>query len=299
MLRAPTFIVINLDRDTDRLAHMERQLNKAGFAFERFPAIKGAELPESLRAYFPDSGFKADRTPLSLGEIGCYASHLAICRRVVDGSLLAPVCVLEDDVELPPDFDHLLTTILERLPAVWDIVRLSNDTKRSVMPLDTLRGQFQLVRYTNVPGSTGASLLSRSGAEKFLKQAARSLPVDQDLRRVWVWNLNTFGVTPTPVRRDIFDVSSIDAMADAGWRTKRWRIARMRRRRVLEAPARHLYGMRTFGIGRWIMAELINVIVALTPKKRRSQTLASLSARLSPRSPRDRAAMGLHPDAAI
>jgi|CXWL01.1.fsa_nt_gi glycosyl transferase family 25 len=274
MHRTPHFVVINLDRDTDRLAHMQHQFARIDLSFERFAAINGADIPQPLRGYFQHI---EDRSPLSAGEIGCYASHLQICRSMADGSLPSPLCVLEDDVELPPDFAVTLNLLLERLPANWDIVRLSNDTKRAVMPVDRLGGRFRLVRYTNVPGSTGASLISRTGAEKFLKRQVRTLPVDQDLRRVWAWNLNTFGVTPAPVRRDVLGASTIDAMATLGWRKEHWRIARLRRRRVLEAPLRHLHGMRTFGAHRWLAAELINVAAGMAPRKRRTQTLARLS----------------------
>lgn len=278
MLRTPHIVVINLDRDTDRLAHMLVQFDQLGLAFERFAAINGADLPENLRPYFPSSA----QLPLSPGEIGCYASHLAICQRVVEGSLPPIVCVLEDDVALSVDFASVVTALLASTPADWDILRLSNETKRAVMPLARISERFTLVRYTNVPGSTGASLISRSGAEKFLKQTPRSLPVDQDLRRVWTWGLNTFGVTPAPVRRDVLNTSSIDAMAADGWRTKKWRIEQLRRRRILEGPQRHIHGMRTFGAHRWVAAELINVAAAISPRARRTQTLARLSELLSP-----------------
>jgi glycosyl transferase, family 25 len=278
MLRTPHIVVINLDRDRDRLAHMQRQFDQLGLSFERFAAIDGADLPERLRAYFPPR----DQSPLSPGEIGCYASHLAICQRIVEGSLPPIVCVLEDDVALSPDFASVLSALLANAPAGWDIIRLSNETKRAAMPLLRLSERFTLVRYTNVPGSTGASLISRSGAEKFLKQAPRSMPVDQDLRRVWAWKLNTFGVAPAPVRRDVLNASTIDAMATDGWRTERWRIARLRQRRMLEAPNRHFHGMRTFGAHRWIAAELINVAAAISPRAQRTQTLARLSELISP-----------------
>lgn len=298
MSAAPSVIVINLDRDADRLAHMRSELGKFNLAFERFEALRGTALPEQLKPYFPASS-DGDRSTLSMGEIGCYASHLAVCKKIVEGEITAPVLVLEDDIELAPNFVTLLDNVLKLLPQDWDFVRLSNEAKHAVMPLYDLGGGRTLVRYTNVPTSTGASLVSRSGAEKFLKQAPRSLPVDQDLRRVWTWELNTFGILPAPVRRDIFDVSSIDAMTDAGWRTKSFRIARFRRQRMNEALSRFAYGTRTFGLARWFAAEVLNVVIALTPKQRRAVTLARLSERLRPRTPQERSALGLQADEAL
>ena len=79
MSELPPFVVINLDRDADRLAHMQREFTKLGLTFQRFPAVNGANLPEHLRVYFAP----AESNPLSAGETGCYASHLAICRAIV------------------------------------------------------------------------------------------------------------------------------------------------------------------------------------------------------------------------
>lgn len=282
MPELPPFVVINLDRDSDRLAHMRREFSKAGLTFERFAALNGGDLPPDLKSYFPDASLGADAV-LSSGEIGCYASHLAICRAMAERALPAPLCVLEDDIELAADFADMLAALMRRLPRHWDFVRLSNESKNVVMPIAALSSRYQLVRYSKVPGSTGASLISRSGAEKFVNAAARALPIDQDLKRVWAWKLDMFGVIPAPVRRDIFDVSSIDSMTDAGWRTKRWRVARLRQSRAAEAIARHAYGVREFGLGRWVIAEFTNLRATLTPKQQRPALLARAAERLARR----------------
>lgn len=259
---------------------MERQSAQAGLRFDRFNAANGADLPDALRPYFPFAG-DAERSVLSHGEIGCYASHLSLCRLIVAGEIAAPALILEDDVELPRDFVALLHALMAALPPDWDIVRLSNDTKHVARPIQALTAQHSLVRYSNIPGSTGASLLSRSGAEKFLAKQPRVLPVDQDLRRAWHWNMNTFGVLPAPVRRDIFDVSTIDAMTGAGWREKRWRVAHIRRQRGLESLRRHALGVHEFGLPAWMIAETINAVSALVPRRSRPAFLSSAGAWLA------------------
>lgn len=269
----PSCTFINLERDSERRAHMERQCAQAGLLANRFSAEDGANLSSALRAYFPFAG-DAERSVLSRGETGCYASHLSLCQQIASGAIAAPALILEDDVELAADFPALLAALIAQLPPDWDIVRLSNDSKHVALPIQRLTGRYRLVRYSNIPGSTGASLLGRSGAEKFLAMQPRTLPVDQDLRRAWHWRLNTFGVLPTPVRRDIFDISTIDAMTDPGWRVKRWRLARIRQQRVLEALPRQLLGAQEFGLARWAAAEAINGLIALTPKRNRAAFLA-------------------------
>lgn len=270
-LGATTYI--NLDRDTARRTHMEAECAKAGLTPVRLSAANGAALDEALKPYFPHAGDR-ERSFLSPGETGCYASHLTICRRIVAGEVQAPVLVFEDDIELHEGFAALIERTLQTLPADWDIVRLSNDTKQVAAPAADLNERHKLVRYSTIPGSTGALMWSRAGAEKFLAAEARDLPIDQDLKRAWHWKLNTFGILPAPVRRDIFDVSSIDAIGGEGHRSKKNRQARLRAHRRSEAGARFAHGVRTFGAGRWLMLETLSALIALAPKRSRPRLLA-------------------------
>lgn len=261
-------VFINLDRDTARRAHMEAECAKAGLTPIRLSAANGAALDETLRPYFPHAGDR-ERSFLSPGETGCYASHLLICRRIVSGELQAPVLVFEDDIELHDGFAALIERTLRSLPADWDIVRLSNDTKQVAAPIADLGGGAQLVRYSAIPGSTGAQMWSRAGAEKFIVAEARDLPIDQDLKRAWHWKVNTFGILPAPVRRDIFDTSSIDAIGGEGHRSKKKRQGRLRAHRRSEAGRRFAHGVETFGASRWLLAETLSALIALAPKRAR------------------------------
>ncbi len=250
-------VVINLDADVERLAHMRAQLARLELDYVRFSALRGSNLPALLTPYFPIG------TPLTAGEIGCYASHLAICRLLVAGEIEGPALVLEDDVGITDDFPRLLDTILRTLPRTWDIVRLSNPTKRLTLPVSPLGGGYELVRYVRVPPSTGAYLLNRSGAVKFLALEARKLPVDQDLCRPWEWSLDTYGVAPVPIFPDVLDQSSIDTMVSGG---RPIRDAELKRLRQRETWARVLHGVQDFGVRQWLSAEAADVALRLTPK---------------------------------
>lgn len=264
----PAIVVINLNRDAHRLAFMQAQLARLAAPFERFAAIDGADLPPPMRTFFPPGG------PLSRGEIGCYASHLAICQRIVARRIRAPALVLEDDVALPSDLPELMASLAAALPPRWDIVRLSYPTKRITRAIAPLARGRELVRYSQVPTSTGAYLISRSGAEKFLRPRPRDLPIDHDLRRVWAWDLETYGVAPAPIRADAFGGSTIDAMAPR---------PRVRRRSVdeREALARFRRGVRDFGLSGWIAAEAINAAGMLAPRTARTALFAWARARLA------------------
>lgn len=204
-------VLVNLDGDTDRLDWMRGQLQGLRLPFERFSALRGDHLPEHLQPYFVlDDGPR----PLTAGEVGCYASHLAIMQALVrDGAPAA--LVLEDDLELRP---HLLDVLaaVDRFPADWDIVRLSGRVKTAIWPALPIAPGVDLVKYSRVPLGTGAYLISLKGAKRYLAWAGRARrrhPVDQDMRRVWDCGLATYGVTPTPVEQDVLQRSSIDSIA--------------------------------------------------------------------------------------
>jgi GR25 family glycosyltransferase involved in LPS biosynthesis len=277
MMSIAATIVINLARDFDRLAHMQKEIGAAGLHLERFEAIRGDAIPPDISALFDR---KITRL-LSPGELGCYASHLAICKRIASGEIPSPALVFEDDVRLAPDFADIMQRTLSALPADWDLVRLSNNPKHACLNQAELVGDRHLVRYSNVPGSAGAILWNRSGAKKFLRPPLRLLPVDQDLRRVWIWQLNTFGVSPAPIERDIFDVSSIDSFAAPGWRRKQARVNLVRHQRALEMGLRHLYGANQFGLARWLRAEWANLKSVFLKKSARGNFLNAQSARIS------------------
>jgi glycosyl transferase family 25 len=203
----PTYL-INLRRDGARLARMSAQLSRLGLDFERLEAIHGLDMPGWLQPYFFNADGKV-ASRLLPGEIGCYASHLVACATVAQRGV--PALVLEDDLEISDGFTDLLRSF-SSLPAGWDIVRLSNPHKRACIRVSGLTDRYSLVKFSRVPPSTGAYLLSPTGARKFLGwKLLRTLPVDQDLRRTWDCGLRTYGVFPQPVLADI-GASTIDAM---------------------------------------------------------------------------------------
>ncbi len=209
----PVFL-INLDRDPDRLAHMRATLERAGLAFERVPAVLGLEMPDWVKPYFLDAAGKIAST-LRIGEVGCYASHLVVARRMIDENIPLAL-VFEDDLELADGFVPLIAEAVRKLPAGWDILRLSNPPKAAYMPLAGLAGGCELARYSRVPNNTGASLLSLSGARKLLHQGLRTLQIDEHLRRPWLLGVETYGIVPAPVRSNIFETSTIDGLEARG-----------------------------------------------------------------------------------
>jgi glycosyl transferase, family 25 len=234
--------LINLDRDRTRLTRMIAEAERVGISFERSAAVDGNNLGADLRdQFFSEDGLH--EPALTAGEIGCYASHLRIHQALAGVGECA--LVLEDDVRMSDDLVEAIEAARHHL-ADWDIIRLSNETKSVVLPVASLPGGRELVRYWTVPNGTGAYLISRTGAIKFLESyERRTLPIDEDLRRPWNCDLDTYGILPPVVEPDVLDDSSIDSLG----RDRRLP-ARSRFRDVhpfADAIAATSYRFKTFG----------------------------------------------------
>jgi glycosyl transferase, family 25 len=220
--------LINLDKDRNRLAHMAGQFGTAGVAFERFEAVYGLAVPEALHPFFFDAA--GQPTPhLKPGEIGVYASHLALHRQLLERSDLDALVVFEDDCEIAPDFVQVLEALGSSQKA-FDIVRLSNPSKAAYRDHGTLVAGRHLVTYARVPNNMGCYLITRAGAGKTTASPGlRRFAIDEDFRRPWEMELETLGVLPPPVRANIFETSSIDAMGERALGRESF-VAKLRRR---------------------------------------------------------------------
>lgn len=197
--RSVPIFVINLEEDKGRLEEMEERLGVLGLSYTRYPAYRGAQLPAWLHEQF----FDADGTSfssMSAGQIGCYASHLGVSRRILRDNIAGPVLVLEDDVVFEPELLDVLAN-LHKLPADWEIVRSSNPPKSAFVPLGRLTSRTEVLRYWRIPMGATAYFINRKGAERIAgKTRPRLRPIDSDLRRFWETGLTTYGLLPLPIR---------------------------------------------------------------------------------------------------
>lgn len=216
-----TALLINLDRDTERLRWMEAELKRIGVEFKRVPAFLGDAIPEDYRARF----VAPERSVLLPAERGCFASHLSalddISRQGDDRAFL----VSEDDVTFADDFAKILAHDCMRRP--FDIIRLSDNPKLPAFMVDDCAAPYKIVRYSRIPNGSGAYLVSPAGARKVMRHAyGLDITFDDFLRRSWVTDLETLGVIPAPVRYLPDGVSSIDpGQHRKGARRRRYRCA--------------------------------------------------------------------------
>ena len=193
--------VINLDSSKDRLEHISSETDRLKLEFTRISAVNGSLLDAaSLSKHYNYSlNRKIYRRPLSLGEIGCYMSHIKCWEKIIRDDL-SMALILEDDAELDDHLEVVLTEI-ENLSESWDIIKLCDPPKKKKhFVLDRLSEHFYLFRYRKIPSRATGYLVSQEGALKLVE--ARSFfgrPVDDDMQFYWEFNGRVLGVEPSVI----------------------------------------------------------------------------------------------------
>jgi glycosyl transferase family 25 len=195
---APLIYVINLDRDTERMASLAGSLKALDLPFERVSAVLGKEVPNWEKLVDVELYGARNRLPMPRpGEVGCYLSHLKAMEEFLRTD--APWCViLEDDVEIRPECVEVHTALGQKDD--WDLVKLFcfhsglPVRKRALTPYHHL--VVNLTRTT----SSAAYVVNRRAAETLLKSMRPiSEQVDHALERPWETGLRVRGVRPLPV----------------------------------------------------------------------------------------------------
>ena len=193
--------VINLARNTVRLANSAAQLGNQGIPFERIDAVDGWELPESeiARAYDVEENRRRARHPLVRPEIGCYLSHINAWRRIAEGSAEGGF-VFEDDFRAADDLGKILA-LLSKDHRDWDMVKLFTlDPDPKCVDRRTLGSVHEIVVPYRIPSCTIGYGLTREVARRLAHLAIPFFrAVDEDHKFFWELGLRVALVLPGPV----------------------------------------------------------------------------------------------------
>mgnify|MGYP003890740313 CR=1 FL=1 len=195
---APLIYVINLDRDTERMASIHANLVRIGLSYERLPAVMGKDVPDweklvDLSAYAWRNRLDMPRA----GEVGCTLSHLKAMETFLKTDALWCV-ILEDDVEVLPACADVLRSLAEKDD--WDLVKLFNFHSGMPVKKRALASGHYLVVHLTRTTSSAAYVVNRRAAETLLKSMRPiTEQVDHALDRPWETGLRTRGIRPMPV----------------------------------------------------------------------------------------------------
>jgi glycosyl transferase family 25 len=189
---SPPIYIINLDRSSERLARIAKELKDAGLPFRRVPAIDGRDLDLSVREYDEDASRRHYLARLSPGEIACVLSHREVWRLIQDGEEEAAV-VLEDDAAFAGRRDELSQVVGEiaRSPRP-ELVKLYNRS-RPRCPAGNYRRRHPLLPAL----TTTAQALNRSAARALLAFTETfHEPADVIIQRWWDHGVRVTAMEP-------------------------------------------------------------------------------------------------------
>ncbi|MGX8010461.1 glycosyltransferase family 25 protein [Mesorhizobium sp. ORM8.1] len=173
-------LVINLDRSSDRLAHVAAEFERIGISFERIAALDARGRPELSSMQRLTKHRLQSR--LTNGEIACLLSHKA-CWSIIAAGDDEHVAVFEDDVVFTSAAGGLLADA-GWIPADADIVKLETFFRRAVIgPRRIAVGNgFSLSRlHTPHLGCAGYILSKRIAGSLVEATEEIAMPVDHVL----------------------------------------------------------------------------------------------------------------------
>ena len=202
-------LVINLSRDTKKLADMTGALQQQQIPFERLDAVDGSKVKRSASS--------CGRLCTD-GMLGCFESHRKAWQTVV-GRGLASALVLEDDVRLHDDATTRTRDAMRELPSHWDMLFLGCHSCGMQGPMDAVLASFlgsrsqdervssRLIR-PGLTSGTYAYIVSNQGARRLLSLMPEPINhVDLAISSFGT-QLRLFAIDP-PVVTHLYDGSSI------------------------------------------------------------------------------------------
>ena len=217
-------VVISLPDAAERRATFAERARGTSIEWSWFVAHR--ELAPGL-THAPDEAIVAKGLPMYPGELGCYSSHHTAWRAFLDSG--APrMLVLEDDTIVDWGFlEKLVTVDLQAAGIRYLRLYAKRPCAFREVLRDAVERQRTLLEYLDRPLGTQGYVLTREGAERFVRHCRRvRRPLDDELDRSWEHGVPCLGLFPFPV----IEQSTASAIEPA--RFERFTIpARLRARR--------------------------------------------------------------------
>ena len=203
----PDIYIISLPGSIERRQHITQQLESVGPPYAFFDGIDGRRDDHIINKYY-DEPLRLRRrgSPLSAGQLGCFASHHAMWQKCIKER--KTLIILEDDVDIDGDRLKILYQHADQLPPFLECVRLFKNKTRAHRSIPASRlGMFTALKYTKGPMSGMGYLLTPAGAAKLLSHTSPVFyAVDIYMDRFWAHKVECYGIHPPCIsHRDEFD----------------------------------------------------------------------------------------------
>lgn len=195
--------LINLDKATDRLHNVMKNLHELEFPIHRVVAIDGNSLSDDYISSITDefTYLKFFRMLPENGTIGCSLSHLKAWKEFLKSDdEFALIC--EDDITF--NAQELMSTINQLIiqKDVWDIVNF--ETLHSGFPQEIakLSNNKSLVIYLTNITHAGCYLINRKTAYRLIEKFYPiKVPVDHYFTASWEFGITFLGIEPRIVKQ--------------------------------------------------------------------------------------------------
>jgi len=164
----PIFVISM--QGSSRRVLIQEHLESLGLDFIFFDGVAGRRSLKNPKEFSEQ---------LSDGEVGCFRSHVAIAKKIMDEKIPYAL-VLEDDVRVLnfPKLCAQIDWLVSLLPDLnWDYIRLYHGVivpKTLLLSKQVQNFDLRLEAQHKSSRSNAALLISQKGAEKFFKQAVFS-----------------------------------------------------------------------------------------------------------------------------
>lgn len=210
--------VISLSSSVRRRTSIETQLAKLGAPFEFSDAITPDDALQHIHHYDEREFLLNCGRTATVGEIACYASHLALWELCAEGD--DPYLILEDDAELDQTFLAGLLVVASQVQK-RGLIRVSLPDVSDALTIDDL-GRFKIQYCRRVPLLALGYALSPAAAAR-LAAAGKTVeePVDKYMQRFWRHQQPVYAMVPPIVR-----LAAVATESDIGERRRpRYRLS--------------------------------------------------------------------------
>ncbi|MEZ2634403.1 glycosyltransferase family 25 protein [Morganella morganii] len=174
------FVISLRDNNEKRRVHITEQFSSKNVPFEFFDAITKTQLHVA-----DDLGVTFNNPNLSLGEKGCFLSHITLWKKIIDENI-SVAGIFEDDIYLSKESGHALSSYcwVSNEIDVIKIEKSSEKVKTSIKPVVRINDNIGIYSLKSKNLGTAGYIITNKGAHFLFKKIISTEiinPIDHDM----------------------------------------------------------------------------------------------------------------------